>query len=366
MEVQTIRIGELRGWVESDAFRQMPVIPISPQRAISQAQNPRAKPDDVALVLVWSNGALVGYLGALPDLFFISGSEPQPAAWLSCIWVSPLHRGKGIAKIMLEHMLEAWQFRVVLTEYTPEVGHLYRQFKHFTESTPSGGFRGYLRPNFAQILPPKNPIFEKTKPLLRAADALLSVPNHLRIKCLHSKIKTPQTKEITDFDKAVATFISALQSGELAQRDPATLRWMLQYPWVRESPEPDDFDRRYHFTARARQFKTKALLVLEQGETIGFLLLTLRDGHLRVPHAWHGDEHTAQMARVVFAQAIEMGASTLSLYHPRLTRFCQITRTPFFWEKPLRRTYFVGKGLADMLQQQPLAFQDGDGDVGFT
>ncbi|MBK6993409.1 MAG: hypothetical protein IPH31_00240 [Lewinellaceae bacterium] len=53
---------------------------------------------------------------------------------------------------------------------------------------------------------------------------------------------------------------------------------------VTETESPDDFAGRYHFTSTAREFKTLALQLLNsEQQTIGVLVLTLRDGHLRVP-----------------------------------------------------------------------------------
>jgi GNAT superfamily N-acetyltransferase len=367
MTITCLTIRELETFVASEEYRRMTVLPISPQRAISQAKNPRAQPEDVVLALAWEGDELIGYRGAVPDQFFIHGDTPQRMAWLSCIWVSPAHRGKGVAKKLVDTMLEAWQNRVILTEFSPEVSHLYRRSDHFTESMPLMGYRGYLRPNFAQILPPKKPIFETLKPLLRLADALLAIPNDLRISLFHQKKHACTIQAITKIDQSTAEFIAAQQQGELARRDRQTLNWMLQNPWVKESPEPDDVARRYHFTASARQFQTRALQLLNsEGQTIGVLLLTIRDGHLRVPHAWHADEHSATVASVIFAEAIQLGAKMMTLFHPRFVAFCKENRSPFFWEKPMERTYFVGKGLSEILAHQPLILQDGDGDVGFT
>ncbi|MFN0037484.1 MAG: hypothetical protein ACKVUS_20680, partial [Saprospiraceae bacterium] len=221
--------------------------------------------------------------------------------------------------------------------------------------------------NLAQILPPKKPFFEKAKPLLRVADALLAVPNFFRIKLLQSEKLPCQIHYRSAIDDDMAKFITAHQQGELARRDRDALHWMLQYPWVTEAQTPDDVARRYHFTSTARQFKTLLLELLDSKERIvGVLVLTLRDGHLRVPHAWHSDEHTATIAHAIFAEAIRLGTKMLTLYHPRLVQFCHENRTPFFWEKALGRTYFVGNGLAEILAAQPLALQDGDGDAGFT
>ncbi|MDO8366392.1 MAG: GNAT family N-acetyltransferase [Saprospiraceae bacterium] len=367
MTFSQLTTSELDRFAASEAYRRMPVLPISLQRAVSYSRNPRAQPNDVVLVLAWSDNALIGYLGALPDWFFFGEHPPERMAWLSCLWIAPSQRGKGLAKKLLNTMLEAWQNRVVLTEFTPEVKHLYARSESMTESPPTIGFRSYLRPNLAQILPPKKPFFEKIKPLLSAADVLLSVPNVFRIKLLHRKKLPCQIRNLQNIDEELAQFIAQNQQGELARRDRAALNWMLQYPWVIETTSPDDLARRYHFTSTAREFKTLTLQLLDsEQQTIGVLILTLRDGHLRAPHAWHADEHSAIVTSVIFAHAIRLGAKMLTLYHPRLVRYCNENRTPFFWQKALRRTYFVGHGLSEILSTQPLVLQDGDGDAGFT
>jgi len=367
MIINHLTTSELESFAASEAYRRMPVLPISPQRAVSQSRNPRAQPDDVVLVLAWSEDELIGYLGALPDWFYFGKNPPERMAWLSCLWIAPSQRGKGLAKKLLNTMLEAWQNRAMLTEFTPEVKNLYDRSEYLTESEPIIGFRGYLRPNFTQILPPKKPFFEKIKPLLRVADALLSVPNVLRISLLHCEKLPCQIQHLQTIDDDLATFISENQQRELARRDQAAINWMLQTPWVTETANPDDTARRYHFTSTAREFKTIALQLLDsEQQTIGVLILTLRDGHLRVPHAWHSDEHSATVASVIFAHAIRLGARMLTLYHPRLVRYCNENSTPFFWSKALHRTYFVGNGLSEILATQPFTLQDGDGDAGFT
>lgn len=367
MTFTLLTVNELEAFAASEEYRRLSVLPISPQRAVSQGRNPRALPNDPALILAYDEGNIVGYLGALPDWFYFGENPPERMAWLSCLWIAPSQRGKGLAKKLLNTMLEAWQNRFILTEFTPEVKNLYDRSESMTESQPIIGFRGYLRPNLAQILPPKKPFFEKIKPLLSVADAMLSVPNFLRINLLHNAKYPCQIQYLQTIDDDLGTFIHANHQDELARRDRTAINWMLQNPWVTETKSPDDTARRYHFTSIAREFKTLALQLSDsEQQTIGVLILTIRDGHLRIPYAWHSDEHSATVASVIFAHAIQLGAKMLTLYHPRLVPFCNENRTPFFWNKTLRRTYFVGNGLSEILANPPLALQDGDGDAGFT
>lgn len=367
MTIRYLTVAELEAFAVSEEYGQLPVLPISPQRVVSQSRNPRALPENVALVLAYEGREMVGYLGALPDWFYVGQNPPQRMAWLSCLWIAPSQRGKGLAKKLLNTMLDVWQNQVILTEFTPEVKHLYDRSEMLSESLPFVGFRGYLRLNLAQILPPKKPFFEKAKPFLRVVDALLAVPNFFRVNLLHSAKLPCKIRVLSDVDEKIGGFIAGHQQGELARRDRAAINWMLQYPWVTEAQFPSDVARRYHFTSTARQFKILLLELFDNEQrTLGVVVLTLRDGHLRVPHAWHSEAHTAIVARAIFAQAIRLAAKMLTLYHPRLVRFCNENRTPFFWKKTLRRTYFVGNGLEEILAAQPLVLQDGDGDAGFT
>lgn len=367
LRITFLRAGELENFIASEEYRRMPVVPISPQRARSQGRNPRAQPDDIALTLAYAGDEMVGYLGAVPDFFFPDGEAPQRMAWLSCLWISPSQRGKGLAKKLLHAMLEVWQNRVILTEFTPEVKNLYDRTAALHESEALWGFRGYLRPNFAQILPPKKAFWQKTRPLLRLADAFLAAPNALRIRLLHSAKMPGPVRYLSATDEAAAAFIASHTGAQLARRDAVVLEWMLQYPWVTEAPFEDVMSQRYHFTSTARQFKTWLISLLDdEGRDSAILLLTLRDGHLRVPHAWFPDTATARVAQCIFAHAIASGARMLTLYHPRLAVWCRENRHPFFATKRVRRSYFVGSGLEEIRIRQPLNLQDGDGDAAFT
>ena len=119
-----ITISELESFVQSPAFQQAANIPISTRRAISQANNPRAQPDDVALVLIYEKDILLGYLGLVPDYLYVNG-QPERICWMSCIWVNPEARGKGIAKQLLHSAHERWEGRLLATEFTAPAKQLY-------------------------------------------------------------------------------------------------------------------------------------------------------------------------------------------------------------------------------------------------
>jgi GNAT superfamily N-acetyltransferase len=365
VEIKFLRVADLASYIVSEEYRSSPVLPIAPLRALSQAQNPRAQPQDLALALAYADGQLVGYLGALPDLLHFPDAAPCRVAWLSCLWVSPAVRGQGLAKKLLQSVAEAWEHRVLLTDYAPAARGAFLGSGVLAESAFIEGFRGYLRPDFAQLLAARGGMWAKTKPLLQAADAVLRPLNALRIHW--KKPRMPPTRVVEEVSALAWDLIRTCQTGEIARRDPATLQWMLQCQWVRAAARPDAFAERYHFTSSARQFRFEMLEVLDDvGEPVGFLALCLRDGHLRVPHAWYPDAYAGRVARAIFGYAIRHGARMVTMFHPRLVQYCRTNPTPFFAGRTMRRSYFLGKNLPEMGKGAPSGWQDGDGDVGFT
>ncbi|MEJ6736632.1 MAG: hypothetical protein QNK84_06315, partial [Flavobacteriales bacterium] len=67
MTFREITIGELLEFIASDFYKNSTVIPISPQRAISQHHNPNSNPTDVALILALDKSEnIIGFIGILP------------------------------------------------------------------------------------------------------------------------------------------------------------------------------------------------------------------------------------------------------------------------------------------------------------
>jgi len=362
ISIQLVHIHELEAFTASEKFSRMPVIPISPQRARSHVRNPCARPDDVALALAYADGRLVGYMGALPDMLYLRGA-PQQGAWLSCLWVSPLARGKGLAKQLTQLLLEKYGHQVLLSGFTPEAGNLYRRLGLFEEINLSDGIRGYLRPNLAHLMPPRGKFWATIRPLLKAFDGFLSLPNALRLQFLGTTLPC-RLRYFAEADEATGAFIAARQLNDFTRTD---LNWWLCYPWVTEAPVRDEWAERYPFTAIARQFSTLAMQLLDdENHLIGVLVLVQRDGHLRVPFVWLDQVHAATVAQVIFAHALQMRADMVTLYHPHLVAYCQQHPTPFFWKRLIQRTFFFAKPLAEQLGGQVIDMQDGVGDLGFT
>ena len=99
-EIEKIRLKELAGFVESETFQQLEIVPVTPGRVKSYLNNPAAKPDDVVLYLVFKNKKLVAFRSLFAGVVF-NGKEQIRFAWCSGNWVHPDFRRKGFAQLLL-------------------------------------------------------------------------------------------------------------------------------------------------------------------------------------------------------------------------------------------------------------------------
>ena len=154
LEIKKYNRKDLEQYVNSQTFKDLKVIPISFHRAISQCNNPRALEDDILLFVAYEDGQIAGCLGALPDDYFTKDNTKVHLAWMSCLWVDPEHRGKKIAQKLIHSCFEAWDHRIILTEFTSEAGSLYQKRNLFDPWLTLKGRRWYIQSDLIFILPP--------------------------------------------------------------------------------------------------------------------------------------------------------------------------------------------------------------------
>src|SRR4051812_49201802 len=112
MDIKTLTPEQLTAFIQTDEFKTMPVVPISTHRALSHQANPRVEEKDVIMILAYEGEKMVGYLGVLADRIF-NGTGSFKCGWLSCMWVDPTLRGKGIAKQLLATAFSNWQNHIL-------------------------------------------------------------------------------------------------------------------------------------------------------------------------------------------------------------------------------------------------------------
>lgn len=365
MEIQCLDRQQLAAFIASDTFRQLPNLPISAHRAMSQILNPRAEPTDPLLILAWLEGELVGYLGVLPDRYFRADGQPVRCGWLSCLWVSDQHRGKSIAKHLVTKGAESMDGQIVLTEFTPTAKQLYDRLGLFADLRISIGIRLYYRLELNRLLPPKRPFFGKIRPFLKAVDAIGNVLTD-GLAWFRRPTGLTQWSYTTSISPEIRHFIAERQGCELFRRNEPELQWALQNPWLLSGP-PDEMSRRYYFSSMDASFESVCLQVCDAEKRLqAFLILTRRNRTMKMPCCYLAEGVEPLVAAAVQWHIHHWGINTFSTFHPEMVQYYQTNRTFALYKKPLKRHYLATKRLVESLAGYHFELQDGDGDCFFT
>lgn len=354
----------LQEYVEAPAFAALPHIPITAHRARSHWENPKVDENHPLLLLAEQEGELMGYLGVMPEWVYGQTKTPLACGWLTCMWVSGKARGQGLAGQLLVKMNEAYEGRVLLADYVPATIRVYEKTKAFTGPLSLNGFRGYLRFDTQTILTARYPKLEKFKGLLgvidRTLNGLIDFRYGTKKKLVHAAI-------VPSISAKTATFINTQARKESFGRNADDVRWMMKYPWVLEGDRHDPLNSRYQFSAIDSMFKNFAIEVKDdRNQLVGFLLCTVRNQFLKIPHAWYLPEHVDRIADVLEYYMKEWQISTFTIFYPELAEYFRQHGGGFIYRKNIQRNYLFSKGFAEAVDIEQLQFQDGDGDVGFT
>jgi len=367
MHLITYRVAELEALIACDHYATMSLVPISRLRAISHTHNPRARPEDVLLIVAYEAAVMIGYLGILADDLYDSEGQPHHCGWFSCLWVHPLEGGKGVAKKLIRQASESWNNRLLVTEFTAIAEGLYNRSGRFDHLAARQGLRCFVRFNSSEILPKKKPIFNHIKPLLKLADSLFNIPQNLRLKAFAPVTDRSITiTAITSFDREMRAFIAAQSLSNPGRRGCEEYEWIRDYPWLMQSP-PTSESARYYFSMVADRFENHYYQITHQGRVRGYLHISLRDNHVHIPYCYIDQELVSCVASFITRWLYAHRATMLTTYHPLLVAYYQQHRTPYIYLRPLTRKYIVTHTLLDEMGAiDTQLLQDGDADAAFT
>ena len=364
MEITFYTPATIRDFVSTERFSLLRRIPVTPQRAVSHSGNPRATENDRILFVAWENNEVAGYLGVLPDFVYESNSAVR-VAWLSCFWIDPAFRGNNLSTRLLSLVMEAWEDHILITNMAPGTIGFYLRTGLFNPPVFKEGYRGYLRFNLSEILPPKKKIFRKSGILLKGIDWMLNLANGIRLLFYpgygySGRFRMELSEEITP---EAAAFISDHNKSEYSRRGKEELDWILRYPWIREEDAEGGPEKRYYFSSTARRF-IRQTVEIHTGDGIlcGFLLLTIRDNHLTVPCFYGTEEIRKDVTKFLFNILLDYQLNMLTVFHESLMNVLRESTSPFIFHKKILRPYVFPKSLDIMTP----SFQDGDGDSIFT
>lgn len=366
IEIKKLDKNSLANFIASVEFSQMPVIPISRHRAISQLHNPVANDNDILLLLAYLENEMVGYLGVLPDNMRCDNGTDVHCGWMSCIWVSPNHRGMGIAQKLLQVCFESWSDKLICTEFTEPAKHLYQRTGKFQHFTTLKGIRLYYRSDLQTILPHKHNFLKKLKPILQLADVGINFLGDIRFNFYRQKEFTYTLQFLAEVDEESAAFIAEHNVEENFKRDKTALNWMLQYPWVIPHYPKDKDSLRYHFSATDKWFDFTVVKVVDRNNRmVAFLLFAQRNKSLKIPYCYFRCS-VQQIADIIQTYVIRNKICTMTVYNASVSNYMRANNMHALYKRNNTREYLISKYLANSVSLSVVHLQDGDGDCAFT
>lgn len=365
IQITEITVAQLPDFVGSSDWQRLNPKPVTLLRAISQFHNPRANPNDIALIIATENNELIGLVGILPDL--LNGRPEKKAYSNTCWWVHP-EKGKQLAVPLFLKAFAACGQRMFMTDCTPHTIHILQKTNWFVCPSASQGMRGFLKFNLNELLPAKIPSLRKLAPILKLTDRVLNLLIIPWKEFVRKRLtKNPFQAEIVDvLDQELCQFIEAHSQNEFTRRTGKEIEWILKFPWIKQKRNsPAESPVNYPFSYLVENFEQYLLRITESGKTTGLLLISVRDGHMKVPYAYFDEVNASQVITTINLQALMKNVTTLTIFNPALVQQAEKEANPFIFRKKIKRLIAVSKSLADEYQEFPV-LQDGDGDVVFT
>jgi hypothetical protein len=366
MKIRLITVSEICEFIAVEFTQFHTQLPITPERALSQARNPHALPDDPCLLLaLGEKNDLLGYLGVLPVGKSHSGTR---LFGTSCWWIDP-ENGRGAAMPLFYRMMDLTNGNLLFFDLTQQTASLLENLGVFYLYPEKAGIYGWFRSGFAQRVG-RAAGFEVAKYYFLAGfDRLFNLLNEVRIQRWRRKIRkgSQQTSvQCTSMpDEETGLFLQKLVAESFMIRSKSEIEWILSWPWIVPEKKSRDLKAFYAFSWHANKFEASCLKVSGASGVIGFAIITNRDGICKVPLLYALPEQKEKVAAAVLQNIIKSGAHGIICWNAGLLSLIRNSAMPFIRQrKAVKRM-----AMADKLRNEiPAGWQaqDGDGDGIFT
>ncbi|MBW6484474.1 MAG: hypothetical protein K0B10_15645 [Vicingaceae bacterium] len=357
MIFREIKVNELVDFVNTPFYKNANIVPITPQRAVSQANNPYAQPNDVALVLALNNKEeIIGFIGILPGKTTLTDER---FFWNTCWWIDP-EKGKIAAMPLFYSMLKITKSNLIFFDLTPHTASIVAKMGFVTNSIT--GTKVFLRFNLNQILLKKYAFLKIMKPILILIDAGL---NSVLAKKSAKKELTYQV--VTQLDKTMEAFLNKFKPTMLTPFDNTFFTWVSNYSWL--TTQPNEFEtaiaKKYYFSYVTQSFNIELLKITHQNELIGIIVVACRDSEMKIPYCFFDDNATEKVLEAIFNYAYDKKITTITTFHPKIEEELKLKKNTVLFTKQLVKHVGYPKK-CDALSIAKKLFQDGEGDAVFT
>ncbi|WP_299578305.1 GNAT family N-acetyltransferase [uncultured Sunxiuqinia sp.] len=355
MELKKIRLQELESFLTSDFFRDLETKPISPARVASYVNNPHAEAEDPVLYLLHDDTKLIAFRTLYPARLM---NQSKRIAWLSGNWVHPDYRRRGYSTQLLTEALKDWEERLLFTNYAPASLQVYLKSEFFTPMFLEDGVRFYFFVKTADLLRDR---FKGMTLFFKVVDVFIRLLANLMRLLYHPRRWKQLNIDVLDLpDEACYRLVEAKKDSYLFERGQKELEWIFAYPWV--STAKKDWLPNYPFSSYASQFHYKTVKFMKGRRLIGFLIYSIRDGHLKTVHLQLPQNSLWVAARFLIQLSVRKKIEILTILEPELAKKIQKHANPFLFHKRIEQGIYSSFPISAAMRK----IQDGEGDFIFT
>lgn len=353
MIFREIKVGELIAFVSSTFYKNANIIPITPQRAISQANNPYAQPEDIALILALDDDEkIMGYIGVIPGKTTFS---EERFFWNSCWWVDK-EKGKTAAMPLFYAFLKHSNFNTIFFDLTPHTSQIVTKLGFTT--IINEGVKVFLRFNSAQILPKKHSYFSYVKPILFFADFIVNLLQNFRLAVYKNRNKVAFVV-LEVLDDETSLFLEKMKKNDIVPFNQQMLNWIITYPWVVTNPTKaqTEIAKKYFFSYVVGSFAIKTIKIIENNTIIGLVVATIREGDMKLSYCFFEENYIKQVTATIFDFAIKNNIRSITTFNSLIAS--EIAKKPTIFNKIIIKHAAFPTKMSE-LQITEKVLQDGD------
>jgi hypothetical protein len=361
--------GDLAELVRDDEAWEEAGLPIHRERALSLAKNPRADEGDAALIVGHEGGETAGFLGMLPDRVFFDG-EAEKIGWFSGWWVDPERRRSGLGAALFLKGMSVYEKKVGISWFSEDAKRFYDRSGMFFALPEMEGVRLTIRHGPARVGP--------VRPGTKRINTPLAFFSKIRLARWRRRAGgapsaggapgaggASSAEYVPEVDNEIMAFLREHRRKELTFREGPELDWILKTPWSVSAPPGDPRRGRYYFDPYVEDFSCRGVKVRgKEGELAGFMILTARNGGLRMPYGVFRPGRLAEVWRALGGEMIELGLKSFVTYHPGLASPVSKEDFPYVRQKKATRLCYLSKAFEEK-DTAGLHLQDGEGDAAF-
>ena len=367
MYFRQVKIGELDDFIKNGGYRSYNILPITPERAESQALNPDADDDDTALVIALNEtNEIVGYIGIMPGL--IKPDSPEKIYWNSCWWTDP-KKGSGSAMALFFQMLKLTGRKMIFAELSDATAVILRNLPGFILRPPVEGLTGYIKPDIEGFLKRrkiKNFITRSMGSVTGHFSSLLRQP---AISLWRRKLERENLThhvEMEEMDEEADVYIKKHQDQQLTIKTARHFNWIKKFPWLVDDAgkEEKKLAEKYYFSWIVSGWTTRFYKIYAENVLVAVLILTNREGNCKLPYIYYNREYTRFIAEEIYRILFEQKAKSISLFHEDIINHMMEFPNPFLYTRKIKKQMAWTEETC--LAEEDVILQDGDGDAVFT